>query len=107
MAANTYGVTYSTVQQFFPSAIPFAASARVDDGLVTSWIANISEDLRADLYPALTNDEDITSTAAPVAYGYMSRLLALGVAVKILQLSGGADTILTEQLIAEYADKRK
>lgn len=107
MAANTYGVTYSTVQQFFPSAIPFAAASRVDDALVTSWIANISEDLRADLYPAMPNDADITTTQAPVAYGFMSRLLALGVAIKIAQLGGGADTLFVEQLIAEFDEKRK
>lgn len=105
MAANTYGVTHATLQDWFPQAIRFAEAARIDSTLVTSWITRLSEDVRAALYQHHPNDEEITAASAPIAYAWLANTLAVGVAAKVGELAAESDPATVEAWRNEYATR--
>lgn len=104
MAANTYGVTASTVQEFFPIGVPFTGAANVDTAFVTSWIARVADDVRAAVAPSCANDADITSVHSPIAHSWLARTLAMGAAVRVMEVAGSESALLTT-LRGEYADR--
>ena len=96
MAANEYGVTAATMPQWFPTAIPFASSARVDSTLVASIVTSVAGDIQAALYESCPNDSEITATTAPIAYAWLGKTLALGTAIRIMEsVDVGADGTLS------------
>lgn len=94
MAANTYGVTATTVQAYFPIGVPFSGAANVDTDFVTAWIGRVADDVRSALYPSCPNDTDVTSVHSPVAYGWLQQTLAMGAAMRVMEVTGTDGTQL-------------
>lgn len=105
MAANEYGVTPTTLGKWFPSAIPFASSARVDSTLVSSVISSVAIDLQAALYPVVPNDGDIRATSAPIAYAWLGKTLELGTVIRLMESTDVGDAQTLEAWRAEFTER--
>lgn len=103
--ANEYGVSASTLGKWFPSAIPFASSARVDSALVASVVTSVAIDIQSALYPSVPNDSHIGTHNAPIAYAWLAKTLELGVVIRLMETTDTGDSATLDAWRGEFTER--
>ncbi len=103
--ANEYGVSASTLGKWFPSAIPFASSARVDSALIASVVTSVAIDIQSALYPSVPNDSHIGTHNAPIAYAWLAKTLELGVVIRLMETTDTGDSATLDAWRGEFTER--